>query len=355
MNKKTLPLFICLILFTCLKHDRQSDETGTFSTLTCCSTLDTVRELLVKGSTQIHVWDKTLPRLDSLLPIIDSCAASLQSSEADASVVSRLRSLIYADWGIRFNPGDTSLRAFLPQAVYADRQGTCLGMALLMLLVAEKANAPLFGVVLPGHFFLRFDNGTQRINIEPNAKGIERTDGYYRERYAIAPGTWYYPLRNLSKRQTAALFFYMLANQYRQKTDLQKSAWCYDACLALFPDYPDALGNRALVYAARNKTDSALALLDSAGRINPDDGKIWLNKGALFLRKGRYRAALDMYTNRIAVEPDNSALLYGCAMAYIGLKQYDSAQALYQRIRRLGDTLRAHELAPHLEKRRKKG
>jgi regulator of sirC expression with transglutaminase-like and TPR domain len=285
-----------------------------------------------------------------LLPIIDSCAASLRSAIRDPSgtaVVSSLRKLMYSDWGVRFNPKDISLRAFLPQAVYSDRQGTCLGMALLMLLIAEKNKYPLYGVVLPGHFFLRFDNGTQRVNIEPNAKGIERTDEYYRDRYAVAPGSWYYPLRNLSKKETAALFFYMLGNLYREKAELSRSQWCYMTCLNLFPDYPDALGNLALVYAAHNKSDSAMALLDRAGRINPDDQKVWLNKGALFMRQGNYQAALAMYKTRLAQAPENSALLYGCAMAYIGLQQYDSARTLHETIRRRGDTLRLPELERH--------
>jgi regulator of sirC expression with transglutaminase-like and TPR domain len=204
----------------------------------------------------------------------------------DTSIIPGLLKTVYDDWGISFNPRDSSTASFIPRRVFEKKQGTCLGIALLLLFIAEKNGYPLYGVVLPGHFFLRFDDGSVQRNIEPNASGIERTDNYYRQRYGITPDSWYYPLRNLSKKEVAAIFFYMVGNVSREKGELSKAQRCYDIALRLFPDYPDALGNMAIVLAGQGKVAPAITLLDRAALLNPADPIIGINKDKLLRLNG---------------------------------------------------------------------
>ncbi|MCK5171750.1 MAG: transglutaminase family protein [Planctomycetes bacterium] len=39
------------------------------------------------------------------------------------------------------------------------RRGYCLSLSVLYLSIAERIGMPLYGVVVPGHFFVRYDDG----------------------------------------------------------------------------------------------------------------------------------------------------------------------------------------------------
>jgi regulator of sirC expression with transglutaminase-like and TPR domain len=295
--------------------------------------------------------------LTGLMRAIDQTGLkpSADAGRLDTLALARLEKTIYRDWGITFNPCDATIKAFLPQKVYGTKKGTCLGIALLFLLIAEKYGYPLHGVALPGHFFLRADPGPNALprNIEPNAMGIERTDDYYRQRYGIAAGSWYYPLRNLSRKETGAVFFYMIGNICREKGKLREAELCYKTALRLFPDYPDALGNMAIVFSSQGKNDSALLLLDRAAVLNPVDRKIWRNKGMLLLENGREKAAVDLAVERLAVTPDDTGLLYVNALGIIKTGPYGDAAKAVRRFSEYGDTTRTKALERLLAKMKK--
>jgi regulator of sirC expression with transglutaminase-like and TPR domain len=266
----------------------QENEKADYGERWCCKTPDTLMELVGAGWAMTGVPGKAANR--TLAEAVSRSATMLPTKEYaadDTSVIQTVLHAVYGDWGITFNLGDSSLGASLPQTVYKSKKGTCLGIGLLMLLFAEKCGYPMYGVVIPGHFFVRFDNGTVRRNIEPNAQGIERSDEYYRERYGIEPESWYFSLRNLSKKEAAAVFYYMLGNDARLKGHWRKARVCYETALRLFPGYPDALGNLALVLAEQGAVDSALAALHRAGRINPADRNVSRNIALLLLQQKR--------------------------------------------------------------------
>ena len=262
------------------------------SEVVCCATADTLLELIGQAASLLHAAANVLD--SSFIANISKEAAALPRSgpkPADTSFLQPLLRKVFDEWKIAFMPHNSSIGASVPQQVYKKKQGACLGIALLMLLVAEKNGYPLHGVVIPGHFFVRYDDGTTRRNIEPNASGIERSDEYYRERYGITPESWYYPLRNLSKKEAAAVFYFMLGNDARLKGQWREARVCYETSLRLFPRYPDALGNLSLVFAERKNIDVALALLDSVARIDPANPKVYRNTALFLLKKKRFAEA----------------------------------------------------------------
>jgi hypothetical protein len=271
--------------------DPRTNEPGSTGVV-CCATPDTLSELIGQAA----------PLLNVPVKVLDSAFMSLISKEAatlprfglkppDTSLLQPLLRKVFNEWKIVFAPHDSSIGASVPAQVYDKKQGACLGIALLILLLAENNGYPLYGVVIPGHFFVRYDDGTTRRNIEPNASGIERSDDYYRERYGITPESWYYPLRNLSKKEVAAVFYYMLGNNARLKGHWQKARTFYETSLRLFPRYPDALGNLSLVFAERKKIDTALALLDSVARIDPANPQVYRNMALLLFKQKRFDEA----------------------------------------------------------------
>ena len=56
------------------------------------------------------------------------------------------------------------------------KQGYCLSLSVLYLSIGERLGLPLYGVVVPGHFFVRYDDGRVRFNIETTSKGGNAPD-----------------------------------------------------------------------------------------------------------------------------------------------------------------------------------
>jgi regulator of sirC expression with transglutaminase-like and TPR domain len=263
--------------------------------------MDTLMELVQKASFKAN---DRCPIDSSFTALLTAEAATLPKYSRDTSVIQPLLERIFGKWKIVFIPGDSMIEMSLPYSVYEKKQGGCLGIALLMLLLAEKNSYPLHGVIIPGHFFVRFDNGTVKRNIEPNAAGIERTNDYYRQRYGILPGSWYYPLQNLSKKEVMGIYWYAIGNEARKKRLWKAARGCYGVSLHLFPGFPDALGNLALVCAEQNDFKSAIALLDSVSRIDPRDRRAVRNKGVLLLRQKRY-SEVDSIIGRLYEQGDS--------------------------------------------------
>jgi tetratricopeptide (TPR) repeat protein len=66
-------------------------------------------------------------------------------------------------------------------------RGNCLATSTLYVLVGEALGLPLRLVIVPDHAFVRWDDGTVRINIETTSRGIELPDAYYFETQPCTP------------------------------------------------------------------------------------------------------------------------------------------------------------------------
>jgi regulator of sirC expression with transglutaminase-like and TPR domain len=302
----------------------------------CCQTADTLQELVFAGIDRMRAWygNDSFPPTDSLAKAIATAADSLKSKISgpdDTVSVSLIIDQFFNKWQIAFNPDVSILDAAFPTTVIVKKQGTCLGISLLMLLVAEKAGLPYYGVLLPGHFFVRFDNGATRRNIEPNARGIERSERYYREHYSVGADSWY-TMGNLSKKEVAAVFFYQLGKICGERRSASREKFCYRTALSLFPRYPEALGNLACLYAPTS-FDSAKLLLEEAGRINPRDPQIWENLGALAFSYNHFDEAIVFYDRGRAIAPELPKLLIGSAKCYEKIGRNDSVKMIFEKIR----------------------
>ncbi len=60
------------------------------------------------------------------------------------------------------------------------RKGYCMNLSLLYLIIGQRLNIPLYGVALPNHFFVRYDDGSTQINIDGTEKGASFSDDFYK-------------------------------------------------------------------------------------------------------------------------------------------------------------------------------
>jgi tetratricopeptide (TPR) repeat protein len=66
---------------------------------------------------------------------------------------------------------------------------------------------------------------------------------------------------------------------------------CFDKCLALDPQYADALLGKAMVYLAREQLDDAIAVGLRLAELQPDDPLAYTNLSRFYQRAGRIAEA----------------------------------------------------------------
>lgn len=184
------------------------------------------------------------------------------------------------------NPNDL----FLHQVI-VNRRGYCLSLSVLYLAIGERIGLPLHGVVVPGHFFVRFDDGRTLVNIETTSGGATPNDAHYTTKFKPPefPGSIY--MKNLTKIQTLGCFFNNLGNSYNDVGD----------------------------------TAMAKMQLERAVRINPTLAEARTNLGNIYLRQGNSRGAIDQYVQALKILKEDAKIHNNIANAYMQMKHYNKA------------------------------
>ena len=257
--------------------------------------------------------------LGSFYRDLDSSAAvlgrSLGPARASRAAVDSIVALVYGRWGIGFDARDTVAETLLPHLVYKNRKGACLGVSLIMLMLAERLQCPIYGVMLPGHFFCRFDNGKIRVNIEPNKSGFCHPDEYYRERYPFATMPWY-DLANLTKSQTAGMLCYNAGVLCLTKGRSRPAVSLFAEASRRLPAFAEAQGNLALTYAFTGMLDSSLAVFATLFAAHPDFVNLAANYGNVAMAARQYEKAANIFRKGLDYFPEDTMLLTGLAQAY---------------------------------------
>lgn len=150
-------------------------------------------------------------------------------------------------------------RSFLHN-VLDTMEGNCMGFSTLYLAIGERLNLPLYGVSLPSHVFVRYDDGNSKRNIETTEKGAEiktlQEYGNFLQNSDLiktfeedAPSDLSF--RNLSKKEFIALI----------------------------------LINRGIVFDMLGQTGSAMESFEQSLRLRPDaTAGIFFKLGDLYLK-----------------------------------------------------------------------
>lgn len=232
----------------------------------------------------------------------------LQSAERKATALSRYffkEQLFTADDDLS-NPDN-----FYVDRVLTSRQGYCLSLSSVILAVGRRLRLPLHGVAAPRHFFVRWDDGETRINIETTEKGRERSDAFYRKR-GIVPlaekeGVF---LRNLTDAEVVG---YLLNNEgfiHWCAGDVAKAEKRFRKAVALCPRMAEGYINLGVVAGERGEDKKASSLFARVLKWIPGDSMTYFNRSLVALRSGKYREALKDLDRAATADPRSRHLLH---------------------------------------------
>jgi hypothetical protein len=245
---------------------------------------------------------------DSLTGALGKNAATLAGKDAVVDIV-------YHKWKMAFDRRDDVMKTLLPHSAYAEKKGNCMAVSLMILMLAERLGCPVGGIILPGHFFCRYDDGKNRVNIEPNREGYSHSDDYYRTKY-LSDATSWHTLEALKKTETIGAFYYAIGTLLLRRNAPGLAAAFLNESRRRLPSLVEAEGNHALALALCGRNDTALTILETLYRQHPAAPNLAANCGAVAMAAGRHRKAFEIYKNGLTHFPNDPKLLGGLSRAY---------------------------------------
>lgn len=275
-------------------NDGEIDLNKTLLTISRQASLD-----LVKEDFQIPKFERQLAKM------AEELAALLKSPPDNKSILEIINKYILEDQAFHVDRSklfESNLDSLLFNRVLTQKRGQCLSLSLLYLCLAERLNLPLYGVMVPGHFFVRYDNNGSSLNIETTDRGAAYPDEYYQKVYLTGLGDEG-SLRNLSKKEVIAIYLSNLANQYKLKGDHQK----------------------------------AIDIFQLVMTIIPDDASLYTNLGNTYERDGQINKAISSYRQALSFNPYLCEAHYNLGLIhYLYTRQYDDARRHGEVARKLG-------------------
>lgn len=246
----------------------------------------------------------------------------------------KLKRIVFNEWKIGFREAPGELQSVFPHQAFNNRKGSCLSISLIFLLLAEKVDLPFYGVLAPGHFFIRYDNGNVRVNIETLRKGEFMDDSWYRKRYMITDTTLY-DLANLSVGAVEASIRYNLGIFYLKNNWPDLAVKQFNLSIELNPSFIEAHGNHAIALDAAGNPDAALKNLLRLKRDYPQAANLNKNLGALYLKRKNYPEAISEYKAALSCAPSDTESLYGLAISYYYSDQIDQTEDILRELLRI--------------------
>jgi tetratricopeptide (TPR) repeat protein len=183
-------------------------------------------------------------------------------------VTQALNAVVFGELGYEREIERGATQFFALSSVLHDRRGSCLGLGALYLAIAERLGAPLDGILLPGHFFVR-TRGPAARNVELLRRGEAMPDDWYRKKYGPWPGPGSAYGRPVTATELAAIHWYNRGNDLRRTGDLAAAEHAFARAARDFPGFAEAHASLGAVRQLRGALVEAALAYQQAARAWP--------------------------------------------------------------------------------------
>ena len=191
-------------------------------------------------------------------------------------------------------------------AVLDNRRGTCMGLAIIYLAMAERLGLSAHAVPTPVHLFIRVQLEDSPRNVELLEEGHEIPDDIYRRRNKIAEpsierGVF---MRDLTDEEVIA---HLLSNQaiaMSRDGKLDEALARYDRALEMAPQLVVAYYNQGIDLMNAGRLEEAIVSFDSAIDLHPNDAQAYNNRGITKARLGDMDGARADWQRALEIQPE---------------------------------------------------
>jgi tetratricopeptide (TPR) repeat protein len=246
---------------------------------------------------------------------------------ADFRAIPVINKYLFEDLGFKSISEANDPNSLFLHTVMDKKEGYCLSMSILYLSIGERLGLSLYGVVVPGHFFVRYDDGHVRFNIETTSKGGNAPDEHYIKKFKVPTlnGRSIY-LKNLTKIQTLGCFFNNLGNSYSDVGDMESALLAFERAVEINPTLSESRANLGNIYLKKGKVTQAIREYQAALDINPNDAKTHNNLGNAYMQRGSFGYAVSEYSQAISLDPNFVDGYKNLALVYIKQNRYPRAK-----------------------------
>ncbi|SVA98299.1 uncharacterized protein METZ01_LOCUS151153, partial [marine metagenome] len=189
--------------------------------------------------------------------------------------------------GIPLNEDELFLHGMLKS-----KFGYCMNLSLLYLIIGDQLDLPLYGVALPNHFFVRYDSGKNRINIESTELGASYPDSFYENRFGV---------------------------KFREKTPFFTQSLNKKQSLGAY------FSNVGMVYHKNSRPQKAIFYLKPSTKINPLSIEAHNNLANIYSETKQHKLAISQYKKALKADANNFPTLFNLAQTYTGLSNTELA------------------------------
>lgn len=276
-------------------------------------------------------WNETLyggryrSRLDEMALEIREIL-SQSHEKLDFRAIPVINEYLFDELGFKSIAEANDPNSLFLHTVMDKREGYCLSLSILYLSIGERLGLPFYGVVVPGHFFVRYDDGRVRINIETTSKGGSAPDAHYEKKFNVPTldGRSIY-LKNLTKIQTLGCFFNNLGNSYSDVGNMESAQQAFELAVEINPTLSESHANLGNVYLKKGQVAQAIREYQAALNINPNDPKTHNNLGNAYMQQGSLGYAIAEYRQSIGLDPNFVDGYKNLALVYSKQKRYGLA------------------------------
>lgn len=220
------------------------------------------------------------------------------------------------------NPSDLFLHSVLDR-----RKGYCLSLSILYLALGERLGLPLHGVVVPGHFFVRYDGGsTMRFNIECTADGAQLSDEHYIKKHRVPEHHDRLYMENLTKIQSLGCLFNNFGVVYLEIGESKLALLALDLAARINPKLSEARSNLSIALHGEGYQEDALLQLEQALENNPNDPAVHHQLGQAYFKQEAYNQAVLSLKRSLELDPNRPEAYVLLADVYAAQERYRPAR-----------------------------
>jgi len=261
--------------------------------------------------------------------------ARIMGSDEPETIVGTINEFLFDELGFTYVQTG-SLEDLYLNKVIDGRKGNCIGLTILYLSIAERLKLPLFGVNVPEHIFVRYDNGEQRINIEMGHKGMSLSDTFYVthsierfDRKSIEYGCF---LANLNKKEVISNVFLNRSKIRSEEGDYRDALDDCNKAVLLNSRNPGAYCNRGVIFEKMEKVSESIKNYSLAISLNHKYSSAYYNRGSIFGVKGEYGKAIEDFSEAILINPVFTLSYFNRAIALKKVGEIEKAIQDYNKV-----------------------
>lgn len=261
--------------------------------------------------------------------------ARIMESDEPETIVNTINEFLFDELGFTYvQTGD--LEDLYLNKVIDGRKGNCIGLSILYLSIAERLKLPLFGVNVPEHIFIRYDDGEQRINIEMGHRGMSLSDTFYVthsierfDRKSVENGCF---LMNLNKKEVISNVFLNRSKIRREGGNHRGALVDCNKAILLNSRNPAAYCNRGVIFEKMEMISEAIKNYSLAISLNHKYASAYYNRGSIFGVKGEYGKAIEDFSEAISINPVFKLSYFNRAIALKKVGEIEKAIQDYDKI-----------------------